>query len=278
TEDRLMTFRNCTLAGSALAILVSCTTFAFAATGPETINGVQIGEPVTAVAIDVDLRDLPVAAAWRPGMPIKEAHKRQFYPPERIDASTPSWILTEPDRLPELQKLWDEGKPGISTRHRSESRVSINNGSTGVSPGDPVVDISSSHIMYGVNGSSGTTFTVYDKSGTKLSGPTTFASLAPAGDGCRTSVSDPIILFDRLANRWFLLEMGGTSSSAKMCIYVSKTSNPVSGGWWFYGFSTPVLNDYPHCGVWNNAYVCTDNEGGSNVTAYAYDRANMLNG
>jgi PKD repeat protein len=273
-----MNFRYCTLASSALALLISCAGFALAAGGPETANGVQIGEPVSAVSIDVDLRDVPVAAAWRPGMPIKEAHKRQFHAPDQLNVATPSWILTEPDNLPELQKLWDEGKPTFSTRYRTETRVSINNGSTGVSPGDPVVDISSTHIMYGVNGSSGTSFTIYDKTGTKLSGPTTFASLAPSGDGCRTSVSDPIILFDRLANRWFLLEMGGTSSSAKMCIYVSKTSNPVSGGWWFYGFSTPVLNDYPHCGVWNNAYVCTDNEGASNVTAYAYDRANMLNG
>jgi PKD repeat protein len=273
-----MNFRYCTFASSALALLISCAGSALAAGAPETANGVQIGEPVSAVSIDVDLRDVPVAAAWRPGMPIKEAHKRQFYPPNRVNAAAPSWILTEPDNLPELQKLWDEGRPNVSSRYRTETRVSINNGSTGVSPGDPVVDISSTHIMYGVNGSSGTSFTIYDKSGTKLSGPTTFASLAPSGDGCRTSVSDPIILFDRLANRWFLLEMGGTSSAAKMCIYVSKTSNPVSGGWWFYGFSTPVLNDYPHCGVWNNAYVCTDNEGGSNVTAYAYDRANMLNG
>ena len=251
------------------------------AAGPADTNvssGVQIGEPVSAVSIDVDLRDLPVTAAWKPGMPIKEAHKRQFFAPNRPDAALPAWIEAAPDRLPELQRMWDDSVVGQLRRGLPQSRVSINNASTGVSPGDPVVDVSANHIMYGVNGSSGTSFTIYDKTGTKLAGPTTFSSLAPAGDGCRTSVSDPIILFDRLANRWFLLEMGGTSSAAKMCIYVSKTENPVSGGWWFYGFSTPALNDYPHCGVWNNAYVCTDNEGGSNVAVYAYDRANMLNG
>lgn len=266
-----------------IPILLAALTLALPASAadsfePTASNGVQIGEPVSAISIDVDLRDLPTAATWRPGMPIKEAHKRQFFPPNRIDTSAPSWMHAEPDLLPELQKLWDENASPLLRQNRSQTRVSINNGSTGVSPGDPVVDVSANYIIYGVNGSSGTTFTVYNKTGSKLAGPTTFKSLAPSGDGCSTSVSDPIVLFDRLANRWFLLEMGGTSSSAKMCIYVSKTENPVSGGWWFYGFSTPALNDYPHCGVWNNAYVCTDNEGGSFVTAYAYDRANMLNG
>jgi PKD repeat protein len=240
-------------------------------------GGVQVGEPVTAVGVDIDLRNLPVAPAWQPGMPIQEAHKRQFFPLNRPNPSAPTWMQTAPDRLPELQQLWDEQQP-TAVDLRPRARVSINNAGTGVSPGDPVIDVSPNYVVYGVNSSSGTTFTVYDKTGTKLSGPTTFSSLAPSGDGCRTSVSDPIVLFDRLANRWFLLEMGGTSSAPKNCVYISKTENPVSGGWWFYGFSTPSQNDYPHCGVWNNAYVCTDNEGGSTVTFYAFDRANMLTG
>jgi PKD repeat protein len=264
-------------AGAAMSMLLCGGAFAAA---PITLppTPVELGEPVTPISIDVDLRTLPVVPQWQAGMPIKEAHKRQFFPPERLDTAAPEWLQAAPDNLPELQKMWDENALPTPSRGAPRNRVSINNGSTGVSPGDPVVDVSANYIVYGVNGSTGTNFTVYDKSGTKLAGPTTFSSLAPSGDGCRTSVSDPIVLFDRLANRWFLLEMGGTSSAPKMCIYISKTENPVSGGWWFYGFSTPTQNDYPHCGVWPNAYVCTDNEGQANVTAYAYDRANMLNG
>ena len=264
-----------TLAGAAMSMLFCGVVHAAVPVSVPPVP-VELGEPVTPVSIDVDLRSLPVVPAWQAGMAIKEAHKRQFFPPDQIDTAAPGWLNAAPDTLPELQKLWDDNAP--ASLGTTRGRVGINNGSTGVSPGDPVVDVSANYIMYGVNGSSGTNFTVYDKSGTKLAGPTTFSSLAPSGDGCRTSVSDPIVLFDRLANRWFLLEMGGTSSAAKMCIYISKTENPVSGGWWFYGFSTPTQNDYPHCGIWTNAYVCTDNEGQSNVTAYAYDRANMLNG
>ncbi len=268
----------------ALGLLLSFAALAAPASKSPTAlkitRGVEVGEPVTPISLDVDLRHLPVVATWHPGMPIQEAHKRQFHPLGSANPAAPAWMRASPDRLPELQQLWDKGAPAQSSLRARGNRVSINNGSTGVSPGDPVVGVSTNYVMYGVNGGSGvgTTFTVYDKAGTKLAGPTSFSSLAPTGDGCKTSVSDPIIVFDRLANRWFLLEMGGTTTAAKMCVYISKTENPVSGGWWFYGFATPTQNDYPHCAVWNNAYICTDNEGGSFVTAYAYDRANMLLG
>lgn len=240
-------------------------------------GGVEVGEPVTPVSIDVDLRTLPVVPEWRAGDPVREAARRQYYPLDAIRPHASPDKATLPDRLHELQQMWDS-MAGGGAELSDSVRVSINNGSTGVSPGDPVVDVNANYIVYGINGSSGTRFSVYNKTGTLVAGPTTFKSLAPAGDPCATSVSDPIILFDRLANRWFMLEMGGTSSANRLCTYVSKTDNPVTGGWWFYGFATPALPDYPHCGVWHNAYVCTTNESSAGAKVYAFDRANMLNG
>lgn len=240
--------------------------------------GVEVGEPVTPHSIDVDLSKLPPTPEWRPGDPIREAAKRQYYPLETKFPHAPANLLTSPDLLGDLQQLWDSQRgPGVELRD-SAPRINIDNGSTGVSPGDPVIEVSTTHVIYGINASSGTTFKIYNKSGTLLAGPTTFKSLAPAGDPCATSVSDPIIHYDRLADRWFMLEMGGTSSANRLCTYVSKTNNPVSGGWWFYGFATPALPDYPHCSVWHNAYVCTANESGTGAKVYAFDRANMLNG
>ncbi len=221
-------------------------------------NGVSVGEPVTPVGIDVDLRNLPTAALWQPGQPIREAQRRVYHPLDARAPHAPADWTTAPDRLGELQALFDStARNAGDLQFRGPARINIDNGNTGVSPGDPVIEVGTNHILYGINSSSGTSFKVYNKSGTLLSGPTTFKSLAPAGDPCATSVSDPIILFDRLANRWFMLEMGGTSSANRLCTYVSKTSDPVSGGWWFYGFATPALPDYPHCGVWGDAYVCT---------------------
>ena len=244
----------------------------------EVVYGAQVGDPVSAVEINVDLRNLPTAPAWQPGDPIREAQRRIYHPLEtRNPPYAPADWATAPDRLGDLQATFDMTNRAPSSISAT-SRVTIDNGSTGVSPGDPVVEVNANYIVYGVNGSSDTTFTVYNKSGVKLSGPTTYKSLAPAGDLCATSVSDPIILWDRLASRWFMLEMGGTSSSNRLCVYVSKTENPVSGGWWFYGFATPAVPDYPHCAVWNGSYVCSDNESGTGAKVYAFDRANMLIG
>ena len=230
--------------------------------------GVEVGEPVTPYSIDVDLSKLPTTPEWRPGDPIREAAKRQYYPLETKFPHAPASLLTSPDLLGDLQQMWDSQRgPGVELRE-SAPRINIDNGSTGVSPGDPVIEVSTTHVIYGINASTGTTFKIYNKSGTLLAGPTTFKSLAPAGDPCATSVSDPIIHYDRLADRWFMLEMGGTSSANRLCTYVSKTNNPVSGGWWFYGFATPALPDYPHCSVWHNAYVCTANESGTGAKVY----------
>ena len=258
-----------TLRTAALALLLP---FAVSADPP------TLGEPVTPQSFSGDVRDLPTAAPWAPGMSIREAHKRQYRTPNAISPAAPANKPTAEDRLAELQQIWDDSGARSIGASRSAGRVSINNTSTGVSPGDPVVEVGPNHILYGVNGSSGTTFTIYDKAGTKLAGPTTFKSLATAGSACATSVSDPIIMFDRIANRWFMLEMGGSSSTPYLCTYVSKTSDPVSGGWWYYGFSTPTTPDYPHCGIWNNAYVCGDNEGNAQQSVYAFDRERMLLG
>jgi hypothetical protein len=251
--------------------------------GVEPIATVQRGEPVTPVEFNGDLRDLPQVAEWQPGDPIKEAAKRQFHPLDVKNPAAPSDWIAAPDLLTDQQQLFEvtqglRNDTGAQLGERGTGRVTISNGNTGVSPGDPVVEVSTNYVIYGVNNSSGTTFTVYDKVGTKLAGPTTFKSLAPAGDPCATSVSDPIIHFDRLANRWFLLEIGGTSSANRLCTYVSNTENPVSGGWKFYGYATPDVPDYPKCSVWPNAYVCGTNEGQPGAKVYAFDRANMLAG
>ena len=270
-----MTMKRLTLA---CTIALTAANFASAQTR-EVSADAQLGEPVTPVEFNGDLRDLPVVPEWQPGDPIKEAAKRQFHPIDAKNPAAPADWITAPDLLSDRQQLFEVSQ-GLrdNTAERGAGRVSISNGNTGVSPGDPVIEVSTNHVIYGVNNSSGTTFTVYDKAGVKLAGPTTFKSLAPAGDPCATSVSDPIIHFDRLANRWFLLEMGGTSSANRLCTYVSKTDNPITGGWNFYGYSTPDVPDYPKCTVWPNAYVCTTNEGSAGAKVYAFDRVNMLAG
>ncbi len=206
-------------------------------------------------------------------MGIREAHRRQYRPIGSVLPHAPANKATASDRLPELQKLWDESPRAARAKAATSSRVSINNPNTGVSPGDPVVEVGANHVIYAVNGAS-TTFKVYNKAGTLLSGPTSFGTLAPAGNSCTADRGDPLVHYDRQAGRWFMLTMDDLG----VCTFVSKTSDPVTGGWWFYSYATPTMPDYPHCGIWNDAYVCATNEGNAQVTLYAFDRANMLNG
>ncbi|MEO8801978.1 MAG: Ig-like domain-containing protein [Rudaea sp.] len=79
---------------------------------------------------------------------------------------------------------------------------------------------------------------------------------------------DPVVLHDARNDRWILTDFAfGFSGSNPQkpfyqCIAVSKTGDPVSGGWYFYavqmdtgasgGPPANTLNDYPKFGLWND--------------------------
>ena len=148
-------------------------------------------------------------------------------------------------------------------------------GFSGVNPPDTVGDVGPSHYIQMINHSSGATFRIFDKSGNPIAGPSVLDALAPAGSNCANGLGDPVVLYDPLAGRWLMSEFSNAGN--QLCVYVSKTADPVSGGWWFYAFTAPDFPDYPKYGVWPDAYYVSSNEGtGSPV--YALDRANMLNG
>ncbi len=90
--------------------------------------------------------------------------------------------------------------------------------------------------------------------------------------GCATGNGDPIVLYDQLADRWFLSEFGPGNS---LCTYVSQTPDP-TGAYYSYQFNTPSFPDYPKYGVWPDAYYATTNE--SSPAIYALNRAAMLAG
>ena len=140
----------------------------------------------------------------------------------------------------------------------------------GFSPPDTVGDVGPNHYVQMVN----VVFTIFDKNGTVLAGPTPFNQLfAGQGNICETqNDGDPIVVYDRLANRWLLSQFTWPSG---MCIAISTTPNP-TGSYHLYRFNTPQFPDYFKFGVWPDAYYMSANEG--SYTAYAFDRTKMLNG
>jgi len=140
-------------------------------------------------------------------------------------------------------------------------------GFTGANPPDTVGDIGKDHYIQMVNGS-GTVVSIYNKNSGALIQSFAFTSLG----GCTTGGGDPVVLYDQLADRWFLSEFGSGSS---LCILISQTPDP-TGAYYSYHFPTPSFPDYPKYGVWPDAYYATANEGSPSI--YAFDRASMLSG
>ena len=130
-------------------------------------------------------------------------------------------------------------------------------------------------------------FTIFDKSGTKLLGPSPTNTIwSGFGGVCQThNDGDPVVLYDQLADRWMISQFAITASAADECIAISQTGDP-TGAWYRYDFpySTTLLNDYPKFGVWPDAYYMSANQftlststfSGSGVVAY--ERARMLQG
>jgi hypothetical protein len=155
-------------------------------------------------------------------------------------------------------------------------------------PPDTVGDVGPNHYIQVVNydvtspgcmNPHGTVIMIYDKTGTPISGPTVLASMWTECGACRDDTNgDPIVLYDQLAQRWLLAEFD--SAGSHVCVYVSRNSDPVTGGWYLYPFSSmPPMGsqfDFMKYGVWTDAYYMGSATDHPDV--YAFDRSRMLGG
>jgi hypothetical protein len=154
----------------------------------------------------------------------------------------------------------------------------------GVLPPDVNGDVGPDHYVCMVN----MHFCVYDKTtGDPLIPPMLMSELfADAGFPAPASTmddGDPIVLYDHLADRWFLSQFIVSVTPCHEVIAISQTGDP-TGAWYLYDFEMPndKMNDYPKFGVWPDGYYMTDNQfagnswGGAGV--FAFERDKMLAG
>ncbi|HKQ63143.1 MAG TPA: hypothetical protein VJS92_17785 [Candidatus Polarisedimenticolaceae bacterium] len=232
---------------------------------------------MTPFVVDVDVRTLPPPRAWRPGDPLKEVPRRWYPKPGTAPVHLPE---PGPDALVELQQRAAEQPPEPSA-FTTPSRSFPGQGFTGVTPPDTNGDVGPNHYIQTINTSGGTAVGIWDKG---IPTPTQLAqfTLDSLGSGsCASGFGDPVVIYDRQADRWLLSEFSGSGNH--LCVYVSQTPNPVSGGWFAYDFTTPNFPDYPKYAVWPTdvnggagSYLVTSNDGGPGV--YALDRGKMLVG
>jgi hypothetical protein len=128
-------------------------------------------------------------------------------------------------------------------------------------------------------------FAIFDKTTHALvSGPSEGNTLwAGFGGGCQNNNDgDPIVLYDKAAQRWVFSQFSVTTQPYLQCIAVSTTSD-ATGTYHRYSFKYNNFDDYPKMGVWPDAYYETFNMFAGGISfvgadACAYDRAAMLAG
>ena len=154
--------------------------------------------------------------------------------------------------------------------------------SSGVNPPDPNGSVGPNHVVTMANLS----FQIFNKTGTSLFGPAASNTLWTGfGGPCEIeNAGDPVVLYDRLADRWFLSQFTAQGPVYYFCVAVSSTPDP-TGSYYRYAISTGTnFPDYPKAGVWPDAYYVSTREftAGSGpfagVGAYALNRAQAVAG
>jgi hypothetical protein len=157
----------------------------------------------------------------------------------------------------------------------------------GFVPPDTNGEVGPNNFVQSVN----STFRVWNKTGTPLTATTPLHTLfAGLGSPCGTSDDgDPIVNYDQLADRWLISEFCIPTGDSNVGPFyqlfaVSKTADP-TGAYYLYSFLSPGTNvfpDYPHVGVWPDAYYMTTNQFTPTdfvgTGAYAFNRNKMLIG
>jgi hypothetical protein len=125
------------------------------------------------------------------------------------------------------------------------------------------------------------------KVATTLAGPSAINTLWMGfGGACQSQNSgDPIVVYDKVANRWLISQFTSTAVSGTyfQCVALSTSAN-AAGTYTRYAFAVPNgdFGDYPKFGVWTDAYYMMahafTSSSGSYVAAIfaAMDRTKML--
>jgi hypothetical protein len=239
------------------------------------VRGPNIGPAVTPKSFDGDVRTLPQI-----GAAVVEARLQpRLLPHPNSITSAPS----VPDTVE--QKLQPVGT--MPAPIRNFKGLDFAHWGVGWGP-DTSGDVGPNHYVQAVNDSIG----IFSKSGTRLAA-FTFNTLWSAAPGPTTpcdikNVAEPSVIYDPLADRWVIADFawsGLFKGPFYECIAISKSGNPISGGWWFYPifFDATLLDDSARFGFWPDAYYTSSNLYASGfsfqgVRVFAFDRSRMING
>ena len=235
-------------------LLISCGIYAQAVHTPtEVITGTFIGKTAP-------LRDYPI-------------HNPNIYSSSEITIVPQQVnVIQEENRtssvtiIPNLQTV----PGGITALPILQNFQGANQGQSGYLPPDPTGAVGPNHYVHSVN----SIVKIFNKTGDLLYGPVNLSSFL----GISSNNGDPIVMYDQLADRWFVSEFGSLGSNLGLAIGVSETNDP-TGAYNVYQFDMGSFPDYPHYGLWHDGYYGTANYSSLNKTAaFVMERDVMLAG
>ena len=180
-----------------------------------------------------------------------------------------------------------QGSPSTSPLAATTSGLGfagVGNGDYGFVPNSAPPDtngaVGATQYVQWVNSS----FAVFDKTtGNLVYGPAAGNTLWKGfGGGCETNNDgDPIVKWDKAAQRWVMMQFSVSTTPYLQCVAVSQTAD-ATGAWNRYAFQYSNFPDYPKAGVWADGYYVTFNMFSGNTFAganiCAYDRSAMIAG
>jgi hypothetical protein len=220
-----------------------------------------------------DVRDLPPVYTTRPYLLLNEFEAPPNRKPKGVQPKGPSGANNIP-----LAPM-----PAASANFAGIGFCTVVTGTAGTSstvcpgvsgttagagwPPDTNGDVGPTVYVQAVN----TAFGIFDKTLGTLTASFTEDQLWSAASGATTPCTsnnqgDPVVLHDAINDRWILTDFGFALDASfnpvgpfYECIAVSKTSDPVTGGWSFFAVRmdagnvpTNTLADYPKFGLWND--------------------------
>ena len=188
-----------------------------------------------------------------------EAGSKPMNPMRHADLSEVSSVM-EPDGAMQ---------DAHGTNEKGGFRLALNfDGQYGAFPPDPSGAVGPNYYVQAVN----STWRIWDKTGDPETPPYSLNTLWD-----RPGSGDPIIMYDRFAERWFISQFYGSPGGGDVgvLIAVSETSDPL-GAYYAYEYDFTLFPDYPKFSVWSNAYYMSANS--SSADCCAFDRQKMLIG
>ena len=218
-------------------------------TGPADAQSQTDPEVVYEIYHDTSLPVRQYASGLPAAMPALRVHPL----PRRI---LPGAGLVQADAVEQVFA----SSPVVATiSHNFDGIPDSANGSLVSVPPDQNLAVGATQVVEVIN----TAYQVFNKStGTSVQAPRQISSIFTGisglcGPGPRGTYTDPVVLYDKNAGRWFIAIVAADSrfSTGNQCIAVSSTSD-ATGTYHRYAFSfgTNVINDYDKFGVWPDAY------------------------